>query len=111
MTLLHDDAHIQEVVTLRKKALQSAGETFQLCVFATGEWNVVKSAWVVVDEMFYKFTSLIEAIDVAFKIIYALQAEFPLKVCLEDIVISFLRYWGQKEDNSRYFSTPDRFGC
>lgn len=94
MTLLHDDAHIQEVVTLRKKALQSAGETFQPCVFATGEWNVVKSAWVVVDEMFYKFTSLIEAIDVAFKIIYVLQAEFPLKVCLEDIVISFLRYWG-----------------
>ncbi|XP_071571794.1 uncharacterized protein [Temnothorax nylanderi] len=79
VTLIHNDAHIQEVVTLRKEALQSAGETFQPCVFATGEWKVINSAWVVVDETFYKFNSLIEAIDVAFKIIYALQAEFPLK--------------------------------
>ncbi|KAL0132883.1 hypothetical protein PUN28_000543 [Cardiocondyla obscurior] len=56
--LLDDDTHIQEVVALRKEALQSAGETFQPSVFATGEWKAIKFAWVVVDETYYKFTSL-----------------------------------------------------
>lgn len=66
-------------MALRKEALQSIGETFQPCVFATGEWQAIKFAWVVVDETYYKFDSLIEAIDVTFKIIYALQAEFSFK--------------------------------
>ncbi|XP_024879533.1 uncharacterized protein LOC112459586 [Temnothorax curvispinosus] len=44
VTLIHNDAHIQEAVNLRKEALQSGGETFQPCVFATGEWKVINSA-------------------------------------------------------------------
>lgn len=75
---MRTSAHLQEAVALRKEAFQSAGETFQPCVFATGEWKAIKFAWIVVDETYYKFASLIEAIDVTFKIIYALQ-EFPLK--------------------------------
>lgn len=92
VTLLHDDAYIQEVVTLRKQAPKSAGKIFQPCVFATEERKIIKSVWVVIDETFYNFTSLIEAIDVAFKIIYTLQAEFPLKAKSVWTVLSLASY-------------------
>lgn len=92
VTLLHDDAHIQEAVALRKEALQSVDETFQPCVFATTEWQAIKFAWVVVNETYYKFDSLIEAIDVTFKIIYALQAEFSFKAISVWKVLSLAFY-------------------
>ncbi|CAH0560575.1 unnamed protein product [Brassicogethes aeneus] len=72
-----EEKDLQETLCLLRNRALTSGETIQPFIIYTGSQLNVKSAWVIVDQIFYKFNSLCEAVDCTLKIFFALDACYP----------------------------------
>lgn len=78
VTHVHANSQIQEVVDLRKRKFASLGRSIQPFVIAVGRDILnLEEAYVIIDEVFYKFDSLLKAIDGCFKTFQATGAQYP----------------------------------
>lgn len=70
----------QETITRRRDKLVGLGQTLQpFILIVCPSLNDISSYFVVLDNTFYRLNSIISSVDCCFKIIIALNAEYPLE--------------------------------
>lgn len=78
ITQVASSSDVGSVVELRRAQMQRLGKTLQPFVVYVGEsLNQVQSAYVIVNDIYYAFPTLISAVDAAFKIFQATGACYP----------------------------------
>lgn len=78
--ILHIRSHaeLQEAITRRKEKYIKLGLTLQPMVIVVGpNINDINQYFVTVDDTYYELHSIVVAVDCCFKIIHALNAEYP----------------------------------
>ncbi|XP_055919725.1 uncharacterized protein LOC129951543 [Eupeodes corollae] len=78
ITHVYSDAEVDQSISLRREKLQELGLTLQPYILIVGtSLDKIKSYFVVINEIKYVFNSIIEAVDICFKIIFMINAEYP----------------------------------
>jgi hypothetical protein len=82
--ILHIRSHaeLQEAISKRKEKYVKLCLTLQPMVIVVGpKINEISQYFVIVDDTFYELHSIVSAVDCCFKVIHALNAEYPTE-CL-----------------------------
>lgn len=77
MLFFHNIADLEPKLHKRKEKLEAYGLTLQPMVVAVGSILNLTSFYVFVNDVKYKATSLMNAIDLCFQVFFALDATFP----------------------------------
>lgn len=78
ITQAASSADIGSVVELRRTQMLRLGRTLQPFVLYVGEsLDKIQSAYVIINDIYYEFSTLISAVDAAFKIFHATGACYP----------------------------------
>lgn len=89
ITHVKAEVDLKQTITARKEKYVTLGLTFQPTIFIVGQSiSNIKNYYVVVNNIFYVVNSIIEAVDVTFKIFHTLHCEYPTECCT---VYSFLQ--------------------
>lgn len=80
ITHVESEAEVQETVTRRREKLSHFRLTVQPFIIIVGaSLNQLTHYFVIVDNTFYKVTSLLEAVDTCFKVLITLNAKYPIE--------------------------------
>lgn len=91
----------------RKEKLQAFGLTLQPMVIAIGSIVNLTSFYVIINDIKYEATSLINAVNLSFQVFFALDAKYPVD---SEMVWYFLQYhiYGiTDEKHTRHFISVD----
>lgn len=78
ITHLKSATELQENITRRKEKYAAHGLTFQPTIFIVGPTLYqIKNYYIVVNDTIYSVHTILEAVDVTFKLFYALNCEYP----------------------------------
>ncbi|XP_044019598.1 uncharacterized protein LOC122860021 [Aphidius gifuensis] len=100
---IEDAAQFQSAVQEHRMLLRASGESFQPTIVFIGPLEAVESSCVVVNEFIYQVNSPIEAVNLCFKIFWALDCKYPQRA---NSIWLFLQTAGYKIDaNARLNQT------
>ncbi|XP_060846086.1 uncharacterized protein LOC132925734 [Rhopalosiphum padi] len=82
ITHLRSHSEVKETITRRKEKYARLGITLQPLVIMVGpDINSISQYFVFVDETYYVLNSIVHAVDCCFKVIHALNLQYPIE-CL-----------------------------
>lgn len=83
----------------RKEKLEAFGLTLQPMIIAIGSIINLTNFYVVVNNIKYESTSLMNAVNLCFQVFFALDAKYPVD---SEMVWYFLQYHVYKINNAKY---------
>lgn len=80
ITHLRSHSELQEIITRRKEKYSQLGITLQPLVIIVGpNISQISQYYVLVDDTYYVLNSIVAAVDTCFKVLHALNLEYPVE--------------------------------